>query len=98
MADTFTLDELLAGEHLRLDETCQLWEGSTNGAGYGQRHLDDRYWLTHRLAWVQAFGEIPPGQRPTGTWTIGSRATPLHAWPCSETAESSGARATAAGT
>lgn len=40
---------------------CVMWEGSKNRDGYGTRKFRGITWLAHRVAWVEARGEIPRG-------------------------------------
>jgi len=41
--------------------SCDEWPGYTRKDGYGRRYFRRKYWLAHRAAWVEAFGEIPEG-------------------------------------
>lgn len=40
---------------------CVLWTGATNGVGYGMRKIGGKTFLTHRLAYEEAYGPIPAG-------------------------------------
>ncbi|MGA8427026.1 MAG: HNH endonuclease, partial [Candidatus Dormiibacterota bacterium] len=48
---------------------CWNWAGSVNTAGYGQigdhfapQGLTYKVWSAHRLSYMIAFGELPPGE------------------------------------
>ena len=43
------------------DSPCQMWEGAKVADGYGTKRIDGKFYRTHRLAWIMAFGEIPDG-------------------------------------
>lgn len=40
---------------------CTEWAGYKNKDGYGKRTVNGKQWFAHRLAWVEAHGEIPDG-------------------------------------
>jgi hypothetical protein len=40
-------------------DTCWLWIGGTNGAGYGQVRIIGKAILVHRLSWMIYKGKIP---------------------------------------
>jgi hypothetical protein len=40
---------------------CIEWHASRDKAGYGRMRFMGTCWLAHRVAWVKAHGEIPPG-------------------------------------
>jgi len=44
-----------------MDTPCIEWTGHRAEFGYGRRRVSGRRWMTHRLAWVEAHGEIPAG-------------------------------------
>lgn len=46
---------------VRINGECVEWTGYVNALGYGRVRFNGRKWLTHRLAWVRAFGAIPDG-------------------------------------
>lgn len=46
----------------RPDGECLIWEGSKDGAGYGQLRVRDRLVKAHRYAWEQAYGPVPDGR------------------------------------
>jgi hypothetical protein len=51
-------------EKVRKANSCWLWTGSVNAAGYGQVQCTDRKRpvLSHRVSWELANGSIPDGQ------------------------------------
>lgn len=55
-----SLSAYLADRTIRT-EGCWLWKLSANSAGYGQASWHGKYFLAHRLAWIEANGEIPEG-------------------------------------
>lgn len=44
----------------RLDTDCQVYDGSHSGKGYGRLMVVSVRWATHRLAWIERHGPIPP--------------------------------------
>lgn len=40
---------------------CINWTGCTNSQGYGQRKVSGKVQYTHRLAYIEAYGDIPEG-------------------------------------
>jgi hypothetical protein len=44
------------------DAGCHIWQGSTNGGGYGQLRVEGRNWLAHRLAFALQHGPLPSGR------------------------------------
>lgn len=40
---------------------CWLWQGARNSTGYGSIGIGGRTYLTHRVAYEQMVGPIPPG-------------------------------------
>lgn len=40
---------------------CEIWQKSKTEKGYGQQWVDGKRWRAHRLAWFEAYGEIPAG-------------------------------------
>jgi hypothetical protein len=40
---------------------CWLWTANVDGHGYGQIKVDGRHRRAHRVAWLFAYGPIPPG-------------------------------------
>jgi hypothetical protein len=52
------LDSLI---HVRGPEDCWEWTGAVNRDGYGRYNMDGRGHMAHRLAWVAAGNELPPG-------------------------------------
>lgn len=40
---------------------CWLWTGATNGPGYGNLGVDGHNRVAHRIAYLLARGELPPG-------------------------------------
>jgi len=45
---------------LNLD-VCWEWQAAQNQAGYGEFRLGDKIRKAHRVAWADAYGEIPEG-------------------------------------
>lgn len=43
-------------------DACWLWNGFRNRLGYGRAWWRGKLWLAHRLAWLNAFGNIPAGK------------------------------------
>lgn len=41
---------------------CVEWQKSKFRTGYGQRWFRGTNWLAHRVAWIEACGEIPEGK------------------------------------
>lgn len=57
-----TLQELLARTVLDPDTGCHLWQGAKHGTtGYGAVNRRGVVRGAHRLAWIAAYGPIPPG-------------------------------------
>lgn len=50
-----------AVDRLAAPDACVLWTASKNARGYGVFRLDNRSLLAHRVAYVQANGQIPDG-------------------------------------
>jgi HNH endonuclease len=46
---------------MRVVGPCLIWGGYKNPKGYGRRRYRGRFWMAHRVAWVEAHGEIPEG-------------------------------------
>lgn len=42
---------------------CLLWIGATDGRGYGTITINNKQLSTHRVAYEEAHGEIPPGKQ-----------------------------------
>lgn len=42
---------------------CHLWQGATNGHGYGRVRIDGRTVLVHRVRYEREVGPIPEGAR-----------------------------------
>jgi hypothetical protein len=40
---------------------CWLWQGTTNGVGYGQISVNGRHQYVHRAVYTELRGPIPPG-------------------------------------
>jgi len=40
---------------------CWIWNAAKNRKGYGQFRVDGKLWISHRLVWTLAHGEIPKG-------------------------------------
>ena len=45
----------------RWEGSCLIWTARKNGDGYGIVTVRRRQWKAHRLAYADAWGEIPPG-------------------------------------
>lgn len=45
----------------RWEGKCLLWTGYRNPDGYGVLTVRQRQWKAHRLAYTDAWGDIPPG-------------------------------------
>ena len=56
-----TLQEGFAARVVPQDSGCHFWTGCVNTNGYGQMCGEGQTWSTHRYAWTQANGPIPPG-------------------------------------
>lgn len=41
---------------------CLVWTGFRNADGYGKVTVRGRQWSAHRLAYTDAWGDIPPGK------------------------------------
>lgn len=39
---------------------CWIWQGRTNGEGYGTLNIGGRAWMAHRWFYVQEIGSLPP--------------------------------------
>lgn len=46
---------------LELEGSCVVWTGGKSRDGYGLIYINRKAIHVHRLAWVLANGEIPPG-------------------------------------
>lgn len=46
----------------RWDGSCLIWTGFRNADGYGKLTVRNRQWSAHRLAYTDAWGEIPAGK------------------------------------
>jgi hypothetical protein len=58
-------------ERLKATSTgCFEWTGSTDWSGYGQIVVEGRKWMTHRLMYRLANGELPAFSREKGAQTI----------------------------
>jgi hypothetical protein len=44
-----------------MPDSCILWERGVSDTGYGQSWYDGKTISAHRLAYIAAFGSIPPG-------------------------------------
>lgn len=51
----------------RTDSECWLWIAGTNIKGYGRFKVGKRFESAHRVSWVLANGQVPPGHGYHGT-------------------------------
>lgn len=61
-------------------DTCWEWQGSRLAAGYGKTHYKGNRWLTHRLAWTLAYGQIAAGLFVCHSCDNPSCCNPTHLW------------------
>lgn len=57
---------------------CVLWTARTNAKGYGSFRLGTRVLLAHRVAYVQAYGQIPDGLQVCHTCDTPACVEPAH--------------------
>jgi hypothetical protein len=43
-----------------LEDTCHIWVGGLTADGYGAFWFDQKTEYAHRVAWLQAYGALPP--------------------------------------
>jgi hypothetical protein len=53
-------ERLTAGIIIDPETGCHVWTRSRNNRGYGTMHYLGRTELTHRVAWLLRYGELPP--------------------------------------
>lgn len=49
------------------DDECWEWRGHVSSHGYGKMRFGGRELGAHRISWLLAYGEIPPGSGAHGT-------------------------------
>ena len=57
---------------------CWVWVGGVNGAGYPQLRVGGRVELAHRLAYIHAGGEYPPGMESRRICGVKLCVNPAH--------------------
>ncbi len=60
---------------------CMLWEGALTGSGYGSVWNEGKWWLAHRLAYVQEVGDVPDGMELDHLCNKPSCCNPNHLEP-----------------
>lgn len=63
---------------VRITPGCWLWLAYRNGDGYGQFRLDGTVQGAHRVSWVIAYGDIPPGQQVLHKCDVPACVNPGH--------------------
>ncbi len=59
---------------------CWVWQYATNSRGYGIINFHRQSWLTHRLAYTLAVGDIPNGMAVCHTCDTPTCGNPAHLW------------------
>lgn len=62
------------------DNGCILWLGAQGRGGYGICGWRKKVWSVHRLAWINAHGEIPNGMHVLHTCDVRHCINPAHLW------------------
>lgn len=57
---------------------CWIWQGKTDGFGYGQTKAGGKQIRTHRYSWIIANGDIPKGMQITHNCDVPSCVNPNH--------------------
>lgn len=74
------LEKLEAGSIPEPNSGCLLWCGATNQKGYGRVRWNARTQSAHRLAWLAAYGPIPPGMLVCHKCDVPACINPTHLW------------------